>query len=548
MGKQTETGLYGMNRFFLFTKILLTGAIILGLELAASRIMTPFFGVSLNVWSSILGITLIALAFGYKFGGVLALQLGRERTLLFYLSAGALSSLWVSFCTWTYPFLFQPFASFHLVAGSIMACIYLLLVPLIVLSALNPLLVSLLTGAEEREGDHGAGHVFFVSTVGSVLGVFAVAYGLLPYLTNYQTIVLLAVILSLLSIAGLAMLRGSGDSLYKPALALSVAAFLISAGTLATGGLERFTQEFRQGEGTWRLAHAVPSFFGNIQIADIFNGEGRQVTRVLMTEGMTQNRFDTPGVSATLYTYAVERLALGAVKEPKKALVLGIGAGVIPAAFVRAGMAVEAVDINRNIVDVARGYLGFDPGAMTINIEDARTAVRHCQKDNDIVVVDLFREDGMPEHLVTREFYLDIEHCLREGGVMVMNTFMNTVSPQAEYALIKTISSVFGEIVFVPAQPRPGNDFTNAFLLARKSADGLAGRIEISLAGLPPPMEEGMRAALGRIETIRPGDARLEGVPVLSDVSNQWKHLAFADEMGYRAMIAKALPWQVLLN
>ena len=61
-----------------FAIIFLTGAATLALELLASRVMTPYFGVSLYIWTGILSITLIALALGYWLGGVLAAR--REAT------------------------------------------------------------------------------------------------------------------------------------------------------------------------------------------------------------------------------------------------------------------------------------------------------------------------------------------------------------------------------------------------------------------------------------------------------------------------------------
>jgi hypothetical protein len=48
--------------------IFVTGAVTLALEVLASRIMTPYFGVSLYIWAGILSITLIFLAFGYRLG------------------------------------------------------------------------------------------------------------------------------------------------------------------------------------------------------------------------------------------------------------------------------------------------------------------------------------------------------------------------------------------------------------------------------------------------------------------------------------------------
>jgi hypothetical protein len=82
--------------YALYTKLAFTGAVILGLELVASRILIPFFGVSLNVWSSILAVTLVALAIGYKFGGYLSNRLSSPHLLIYYVSSGALSATWLN--------------------------------------------------------------------------------------------------------------------------------------------------------------------------------------------------------------------------------------------------------------------------------------------------------------------------------------------------------------------------------------------------------------------------------------------------------------------
>jgi len=530
--------------FFLFAKILLTGGIVLGLELAASRVMTPFFGVSLYVWSAILSVTLTALALGYKFGGILAGRIGRDQTMLFFACSGALAGLWMNLCTWTYPFLFLPLAQFDLVLGSILACVYLLFVPLVILSALNPVLVALLK--DESGADHGAGNVFFVSTIGSVLGVFAVAYGLLPYVTNYQSIVILALASSVLSVAALLLMRGNAGGLPMRPFVLSLVSCLIALATLATGGLERQTHEFQHADRTWKLTHAEPSYFGHIQVLDLFDDVGDQISRALLNDGMTQNQFYGPGVSSVLYSYVLERIGLSSARNPKKAFVLGIAAGVVPMAYARAGLEVHAVDINQRMLDVTKEHLDFKPELMKVIVEDARTAARRCEGGYDIVAVDLFRDDGMPEHLVTREFFGDLEGCMNEGGVLVMNSFMNVDHMASQHALLRTIASVFGEVVFLRRTPHEGRKFTSGFLVARKG--GPVGELHPSLADMPEPMLEGFQEALARTEIIRPDDAVVAGAPVLTDVSNQWKHLALPVEISYRRQIVDQMPWQILLN
>jgi hypothetical protein len=81
--------------------LFVTGGAVLALELLASRVMTPYFGVSLYIWTGILSITLVALALGYWAGGLLAA--GRPRrtlspdalTRLFFTMPAAASPRWL---------------------------------------------------------------------------------------------------------------------------------------------------------------------------------------------------------------------------------------------------------------------------------------------------------------------------------------------------------------------------------------------------------------------------------------------------------------------
>jgi len=48
------------------------GAFVMVLEVLGSRVIGPFFGVSLFVWTSLITVTLVALSIGYAAGGVLS--------------------------------------------------------------------------------------------------------------------------------------------------------------------------------------------------------------------------------------------------------------------------------------------------------------------------------------------------------------------------------------------------------------------------------------------------------------------------------------------
>src|SRR6187455_214806 len=52
--------------------VFLSGAALLGVEIAASRVLAPTFGSSLYVWGALIGVVLTGLSIGYWLGGALA--------------------------------------------------------------------------------------------------------------------------------------------------------------------------------------------------------------------------------------------------------------------------------------------------------------------------------------------------------------------------------------------------------------------------------------------------------------------------------------------
>ena len=150
--------------------IFLTGAIVLALEVLSSRIMTPYFGVSLYIWAGILSITLTFLAAGYALGGYATRRFDVARHATIFLSMPIAAAAAIVLACGAYPVLFPMLARFDLVLGSFAASATLLALPLVALSAMNPLLIALRkTGAGTSDG--GAGQVFAVSTIGSVAGI-----------------------------------------------------------------------------------------------------------------------------------------------------------------------------------------------------------------------------------------------------------------------------------------------------------------------------------------------------------------------------------------
>ena len=58
-----------MGRFTLYLTEFITGFTILFLEIIGSRLISPVYGNTIFVWSSLIGVTIASLALGYYLGG-----------------------------------------------------------------------------------------------------------------------------------------------------------------------------------------------------------------------------------------------------------------------------------------------------------------------------------------------------------------------------------------------------------------------------------------------------------------------------------------------
>ncbi|CUW40098.1 conserved membrane protein of unknown function(containing S-adenosyl-L-methionine-dependent methyltransferases domain,223-443) [Magnetospirillum sp. XM-1] len=518
--------------------IVITGAAILCLQLIASRVMTPFFGVSLLIWTGILSVTLLCLALGYYYGGVFCRERSSDQIRAAYYLAPTLSGGWLVAAVLLYPVCLGPLAQLSLVGGAFLASVLLLAVPLVLLSALNPLLVAL-----ERplhgEADSGAGWVFFISTIGSVGGVLVAAFGLIPHLSGRHSILAIAAALCLLG--GVGGKRGRGLALAGLAAALALA-ILDPAG--------RKGRDARDGEDRpWRTIAAYPSAFGVLKVVEL--GEGPGMLRILFNDGLAQNGFDAEGRPALQFTHFLEAGAAHLAPGARKVLVLGLGAGVIPAAFEARGAAVEVVEINRRAYDAAGDHFGYRPGPATrLVFADARTQVRGCAPDHDIVFIDLFSGDGIPEHLLTSEFFADIRRCLGEGGVVAINSFLDSRHMEPIAAVLATLTRVFGRVAMVEQDRPPSRPVTNGFLFAARQPDRLdrLADLRIESGSVSPRMAEQMTASLASLRFVDRASPLLAGAPVLTDEDNPLSALAAPAQMAYRRSMVGTIPDPILAD
>jgi hypothetical protein len=184
----------------------LSGAAVLVVELAAVRLLAPWFGTSSGVWTNVIGVLLLALALGYALGARLSSGGEPARRLGAALACAALATAWL-------PFAAAPVAGFFLPSGlgldraaellpwgSLAASCVLFLPPAVALGAVGPLAVEWLQRSAGGSAGAAGGRVLAASTLGSIAGTFATTYVALPVLGLSLTFLAAALLLLLLAL------------------------------------------------------------------------------------------------------------------------------------------------------------------------------------------------------------------------------------------------------------------------------------------------------------------------------------------------------------
>jgi MFS family permease len=184
--------------------VFFVGAAALGAEIAAARLLAPYFGASTIIWANTIATVLVALSVGYSVGGRLADRRSDLRGLcVIVLCAGVLLAI--------VPFVSDPFLSEAVKAlgalsiggflGSLAAVLVLVAVPVLLLGMVAPYANRL---AVARVADTGTvtGNLYAVSTAGSLLGTFLAALLLIPLIGSHRTFLVFALLLALVAAAG----------------------------------------------------------------------------------------------------------------------------------------------------------------------------------------------------------------------------------------------------------------------------------------------------------------------------------------------------------
>lgn len=176
------------------------------------------------------------------------------------------------------------------------------------------------------------------------------------------------------------------------------------------------------------VIHTEKSLYRNIIVYEEDDQRCMSFTRRDQTARQTCQSLNDPDQFVFTYT----RMMMGALylnPHPRKILIIGLGGGVLPTALVKMfpDTRIDVVEIDPAVVKVARQFFGFNPDQrVQVFEEDGRVFVKRAGKSGrqyDLIMLDAFDHDYIPEHLLTQEFLFEVKALLAADGVLAANTF-----------------------------------------------------------------------------------------------------------------------------
>jgi spermidine synthase len=423
------------------------------IELMGTRIIGPFYGVSLFVWSSLISVTLLALAIGYYIGGLLADKQGDIRLshVIF------LSAIFTGIIPLMSGSVLSATNSLGLRGGAFTSAFILFSPCLILLGMAGPFVIKMAASRLEGVG-FVVGSVYAISTLGSVFGTLLLGFYLLP-LAGVR-LIMLCISLVLLALA----LLLSMYELRRLQLAVKPLLWIVSSLAVATVLSGTYLLHEQRSVKGYRVLSDVESHYGWVRVID----QPHERVRWLLSDSSTIGAESLDTGNGLLSYHHIVGLLPHFLPNAKDALLIGLGSGHLVGVLNQQGVKTDAIEIDPEVARVAKKYFNFKTTGDLI-IGDARYQVTKLDKQYDMIIHDCFTGGTEPIHLLSLEMLQTLKSLLKDNGILALNMvgFLEGTDQLAVKTVARTLDAVFSSRrAFVSS---PGKNFNDIVFLASNS-------------------------------------------------------------------------------
>ena len=187
--------------------------------------------------------------------------------------------------------------------------------------------------------------------------------------------------------------------------------------------------------------------FGRYELSDVrYNGRPARVLYSGNHEA-AQSGVAIDDKPELLFDYNERFMELARGYMPGHVLIIGGGAYTLAIALLQLNprLVLDIVEPDAELEDIAKHYFGYKPTKQTRSFAmGGAEYLSICTNSYDMVVVDAFNHDQVPEELQTKQFAKDLKRILTPKGFVAMNIISAAAGRRS--ALLDRICEAFGAV------------------------------------------------------------------------------------------------------
>lgn len=444
-------------KYILEITVFICGAVVMVFELVGSRILGPYFGTSIFVWTSLIGIILGSLSLGYYLGGKIADKKPNFNSLSLIVILSAIFIL-ITFIIKDFLLVILQINISDIRITSVIASLILFLPASVLLGMISPYAVKLKLDNLNTSGST-VGNLYAISTTGSIIGTFLSGFYLIPNFGTNKLLIILS--LTLITVSLLLSVKKIIRIKLLFLIVVIVSYFLLDGFNFSFGksgfvdidtAYNRIWIYDHNDSKTSKLIKTMK--IGNENHSSMFLDNNELVNEY--TKYYHLAKFFNPNFKTTLM------LGGAGYSYPKDFLLKYPNATI------------DVVEIDPKVTELAKKYFKLkEDQRLTIYHEDGRVYLNKTHKKYDVIFGDAFGSYySLPYQLTTKEAVQKKYDILNNNGIVVLNIISSIEGEKGQFlrAEYATYKSIFPQVYLFPVTyPEYGSIVQNIILVALKS-------------------------------------------------------------------------------
>ena len=454
------------NKFELI--IFLVNIIYMILELIASRVLSPFFGNSNIIWTSVIGVILLSTSIGNYLGGIAADKGVLNKKIKLILSLSGILIMIIPLIQAN--FLNMVTVMIHsLKIGAILSTVVLFFLPAMFIGMLSPIIIKIKLEDFNNAGKI-SGRIYAIATLGSIVGTFLGGFLLVPNFGSNEILFVLAIIMFVL------MLYSDYENIFNNAKKITGLSFLgivFCCTCFYSYSYVNIQNGTKVLEGDGNVFVSYDTQYGRVII---YNGEedGEKCRLLTIDKGNESATYiDEDKCYDLVFEYTkYYDLMFKSSREIKNVAMIG-GAGYsYPKYFISHFLDknMDVIEIDEKITEIAKNFFFLDKLINDFNLdknnrlnlieEDGRVFLNKNNKKYDAILNDAFSGESPAKTLTTIEAAQKIYSSLNDKGVYLTNIISSIDGRNSKFlkAEVKTLNQVFKNVYVVPCSYKDNSE------------------------------------------------------------------------------------------